>query len=163
MALTLFETTYLTDPSVYIAEDSTWSETSFEEQERALVNATRLLDTMLWAGSAVAATQPLAWPRTEFSYYDPVLNLDVTVPEGTVPTRLEKAIARLALHLLKYPAVEKGYEASFDSITVGPISITNSNAASDPGRVPTIPYEVTKLVAPLTRDGYTANSWWRAN
>lgn len=163
MALTLFENTYLADPSVYLESDFVWSEASYEEQERAVVSATRLLDTMLWVGTAVSQTQPLAWPRTQLSFYDPVLNLQVSVEQAVVPVRLEKAVAKLAVHLLTYPAVEKGYEASYDSITVGPITLTNSNASSDPGRVPTIPLEVTSLLAPLVRNSNSASSWWRAN
>lgn len=163
MALTLFVNTYLEDPTDYLSDDPAWNESSYEEQERALVNATKLLDTMLWVGTAVSSDQLLAWPRTEFSYFDPVLNLYVTVAEEAVPRRLEKAVAQLAVHLLRYPELEKGYEASYDSITVGPISLTNSNASSDPGRIPKIPMEVLKLISPFTREDVSSTVWWRAN
>lgn len=163
MALTLFENTYLEDPSAYLETDSIWSEATYEEQERALINATRFLDQMLWAGSAVSASQSLAWPRVSFTYFDPVLSLYVEVAENEVPIRLQKAIARLALHLISYPELLKGYESSFDSITVGPISITNANASSDPGKIPKIPLEVLSLIDPLLRVSSTSAIWWRAN
>lgn len=163
MTLTLFENTYLEDASSYLQNDSIWSEATYEEQERALINATRLLDTMLWAGSAVDASQPLAWPRDSFNYFDPVLNLYVSVEADAVPIRLEKAVARLALHILTYPNLLKGYESAYDSITVGPISITNSNASSDPGQVPKVPLDVLSLVDPLLRVSSTSQLWWRAN
>jgi len=164
MALTLFENTYLEDASLYLADDSVWSEASFEEQERAVINATRLLDTKPWLSSALDKAQSLAWPRLGFTYYDPVLNLYVDVAEEEVPARLARATARLALHLLMYPEVIKGYDASFDSITVGPITVTNSNANSDPGgKVPKIPLEVLDLIDPLLRVGHSNTAWWRAN
>jgi hypothetical protein len=163
MALTLFENTYLEDASAYLVDDSTWSEAAYEEQERALINATRFLDQLLWAGSALDANQPLAWPRVSFTYFDPVLNLYVEVAENEVPIRLEKAVARLALHVLSYPELLKGYESSYDSITVGPISITNANAASDPGKIPKIPLEVYSLLDPLLRVSASTTVWWRAN
>lgn len=163
MTLTLFENTYLEDASAYLERDSIWSEASYEEQERALINATRFLDQMLWAGSAVSTVQPLAWPRVGFTYFDPVLNLYVEVAEDTVPVRVEKAVARLALHLITYPELLKGYESTYDSITVGPISITNANASGDPGRVPKIPLEVYSLLDPLLRVSVSSAIWWRAN
>jgi len=163
MTLTLFENTYLVDASAYLENDSIWSEATYEEQERALINATKFLDDLLWASSAVSETQPLAWPRTGFTYFDPVLNLYVGVDEESVPIRLEKAVARLALHLITYPELLKGYESSYDSITVGPISITNANASSDPGRVPRIPLEVLSLIDPLLRVSVSSTIWWRAN
>ena len=163
MALTLFQNTYLEDPSNYLENDSAWSEATYEEQERALIDATKLLDQLLWAGSAVSASQPLAWPRVDFTYFDPVLNLHVKVDEDTVPIRLEKAVAKLAVHLITYPSVLKGYEASYDSISLGPITVTNSNASSDPGSIPKIPLEVFSLVDPLLRVSRTTSIWWRAN
>ncbi|WP_022686596.1 DnaT-like ssDNA-binding protein [Sphingomonas phyllosphaerae] len=42
---------------------SAWSSATSLTQAQALITATSLLDRMRWQGRAVAATQPLAWPR----------------------------------------------------------------------------------------------------
>ena len=165
MALTLFTNSYLADASAYLADNPAWESATAEEQEQALIDATRLLDQTQWLGSSVTTTQALAWPRTTFSYFDPTYNQVIEVEQGEVPLRLAKATAYLALHLIRYPQVVQGYEASFDEITVGPISVKNTDASSSPGRIPTIPVEVTRLIEPLVWRGaaISGSTWWRAN
>lgn len=165
MALVLFENSYIADASAYLADNPAWESASEEEQEQALVDATRILDQTQWVGSAVSPTQPLAWPRSAFTYFDPVMNHYIEIEEGEVPTRLAKATAYLALHLIRYPQVVQGYEASFDEITVGPISVKNTDAQSSPGRIPTVPAEVNRLLEPLVWRGavVSGSAWWRSN
>jgi hypothetical protein len=127
-----------------------------------LINATRVLDDTTWLGYAVSPTQVLSWPRASFTYYDSSLALLVTTDSLTVPTRLSKATAFLALHYLRYPSAIQGYDANYDELTVGPITLKNTNATSDPGRVPLIPRQVSNLIAPLTTNS-SELLWWRAN
>jgi len=162
MTLTLFQNTYLVDAAPYLAGDTTFDGATTNQKEQALVNATRYLDDQPWGGLAKTTSQPLAWPRTAFDYWDPTLGQVVTVADSTVPTRLVKATAFLALHFLRYPEVVSGYDANFDELTVGPISLKNTNATSDPGRVPHAPGSVVKLISPLLLDN-NYSLWWRAN
>jgi len=166
MALILFENSYLESADEYLADNPYWEAASSDVQEQALVDATRILDQKEWIGTAVSSSQSLAWPRTKTSFYDPTLSLTVSIDEGTVPKRLAKATAYLALHLVKYPSVVKGYDVTYDSITIGPISLSNTDAASSSSpKVPTIPSEVLKLIEPLIfSQGYSGpQGWWRAN
>jgi hypothetical protein len=92
--------------------------------------------------------------------------LHVPVEQGEIPIRLEKATAYLALHLVKYPTVTKGYDVTYDSISIGPISLSNSDAGrSSSPQTPLVPTEVSMLIQPLIfSQGYTApGGWWRAN
>ena len=162
MALSLFTNTYLLDAEPYLSGIADWDSSSDEEKEQALVSATRLLDTTLWAGQAVSASQPLAWPRTTFYFFDPVLNLDVTVLTGETPVRLDKAVAAQALHILRYPQLEREFQQSFDSISVGPISLSNSSSVKGAKEVPKVPAEVYDLLRPLSSQAST-NNWWRTN
>ena len=167
MALTLFLDTYLLvdEADAMLAGSTTWEGASVAEKEFALRTATVMLDTdSVWLSTAVSPTQPLAFPRREFHYWDPRLSLLVTVPEGTVPLLLQRAVAEQALHLQTYPSAGRGYEATWDSITVGPISLSNSNASSDPGKVPPRPSAVRKLLQPLlAQSSRPGLAWWRAN
>lgn len=164
MSLTLFVNTYLLVATAdsYLAYEPDWVAATTGTKEQALVAATRLLDNYGWTGTASEADQPLSWPRTTLAFYDPSLNLVVEVLEGAIPVRLERAVAALALHLVRYPQVTKGYEVDYDRISVGPITLENTNPQSNPGRVPTYPADVTRLVEPMLAYGTTA-AWWRAN
>ena len=166
MALILFENSYLESADGYLADNPFWEAADSDAQEQALVDATRILDQNEWIGTAVTSSQSLGWPRAKLSFFDPVLSLYVSVEQGTIPIRLEKATAYLALHLIKYPTVTKGYDVTYDSISIGPISLSNTDAGrSSSVQPPLVPAEVNKLIAPLTfSQGYTApGSWWRAN
>jgi hypothetical protein len=166
MALELFKNSYLSSAEDYLADNPDWESATSEQQEQALVDATSILDQNEWIGTAVSSSQPLAWPRQRLTFFDPVLNLYVEAAQGDLPIRLEKATAALALHLIRFPSAIKKYDVTYDSITVGPISLTNSDAGtSSSPNVPLIPMEVKKLIAPLVfSQGYAApGSWWRAN
>jgi hypothetical protein len=166
MALILFENSYLESADDYLADNPFWEAADSDAQEQALVDATRILDQNEWIGTAVTSSQSLAWPRAKLSFFDPVLSLHVPCEQGEIPIRLQKAVAYLALHLLKYPTAIKGYDVTYDSISIGPISLSNTDAGrSSSPQVPLIPAEVNKLIAPLIfSQGYAApGSWWRAN
>jgi hypothetical protein len=166
MALVLFTNSYLASADDYLADNPDWESATAEQQEQALVDATSILDQNEWIGTAVSPSQSLAWPRKKFTFFDPVLGLHVENEEDSLPIRLEKATAALALHLIRFPSAIKKYDITYDSITVGPISLSNTDAGSSSSpNVPLVPMEVTKLIAPLVfSQGYAApGSWWRAN
>jgi hypothetical protein len=166
MALILFENSYLESADDYLADNPFWEAADSDAQEQALVDATRILDQNEWIGTAVSPSQSLSWPRAKLSFFDPVLSLHVPCEQGEIPIRLQKAVSYLALHLIKYPAVTKGYDVTYDSISIGPISLSNTDAGrSSSPQVPQVPAEVMKLIAPLIfSQGYAApGSWWRAN
>jgi len=166
MALVLLENSYLDSADAYLADNPFWEAATTDQQEQALVDATRILDQNEWIGTAVTSSQSLAWPRESLYFFDPVLRLNVPCAQGELPVRLLKAVSYLALHLVKYPELSKVYDASYDSITIGPISLVNTDASKGSlQKVPTVPSEVLSLIAPLvSTQGYAASgSWWRAN
>jgi hypothetical protein len=166
MALTLFQNSYLASADDYLADNPYWEEATDDQKEQALVDATRILDQNEWIGAAVSPSQSLGWPRAKLSFFDPVLSLSVPCEQGEVPIRLQKATAYLALHLLKYPSVNKGYEQNYNSVTIGPISLTNTDSNNGSlVRVPTVPGEITKLISPLIfgQGSIAQGNWWRSN
>jgi hypothetical protein len=166
MALTLFENSYLESADDYLADNPFWESASSEAQEQALVDATRILDQNEWIGTAASSSQSLGWPRKKLSFYDPVLSLHVSCEEGEIPIRLAKATVYLALHLVKYPEISKQYDVTYDSITIGPISLANTDVSnSSSPKLPLVPIEVNNLISPLVFSrGYTTpTGWWRSN
>lgn len=166
MALTLFEDTFvLVSRADELLENrsSLWSGSTTTEKEIALAQATQLLNDQHWIGRAVTANQLLAWPRTYADFYDEVLNQTVVVGPSTIPLRLERATANLALHLLTYPELLQGLAAeSFGSISLGPLSVSESSEQGK-SRVAVVPYaSVRKLLKPLVVTGGDW-TWWRAN
>jgi hypothetical protein len=164
---TKFQTSYLTvaeADAILLTRSELWASTSNAKKGIALVQATASLDTLLWLGQAVSSTQPLSWPRKTFVTFEPRLNQPVTVEEGTIPQQLALATANLAVHFLSNPSLLEGQETkSFESISLGPLSISDSD--SDRSRpTPAIPYNtVLKLLDPFITSRSSGNTWWRAN
>jgi hypothetical protein len=167
MTLELLTNSYVTleEADAYLeARSSKWVASSEEQRERALVQATALIDDLHWLGQAIDVEQPLSWPRQRFSYFDTAFNKVVEVEAGSLPRRLKVATFNEAMHLITYPEVfEATIQQDFESITVGPISIedkdTNTNRS-----IPLIPYNnVRKLLKPLLSHAYSGRTWWRAN
>lgn len=166
MALVLFDNTYVTlvEADAFLSpRSSLWSSASTDAKERALVQATAILDGRPWLGQSVALEQPLAWPRKAFSFFDPSLNQIVEIAEGSIPRRLKTATMNQALHFLSYPNLFEGSTIQeFESISVGPISISDSDTNKQRG-VSTIPItSVRRLISPLLDASCNGRTWWRA-
>lgn len=164
MTLVLFQDTYveLETANGYLTGDSNWDGATDSEKEQALKTATLALDDSNWISSSLTADQPLAWPREEFSYYDRSRGMNVSVPAGTMPTRLSVAVCNLACYYITYPTALQQYSPSFTSISVGPISL--SSTETDTLIPPAIPLKITKSIKCFTYSSAASEGyWWRAN
>lgn len=74
-----------------------------DNQKRALVEATRVLDRTPWNGTKTAAGQALAWPRTGVARAD-----GTAVDPNTIPTEIIHAAYEYALAGLAKPALFTG-------------------------------------------------------
>ena len=73
-----------------------WDAAYYEERRAAILNATRLLDSLVeWTGWVVNDTQALLWPRTGMYYRN-----GYYIPETTIPDELQWATAEFARQLL---------------------------------------------------------------
>ena len=164
MALVFMTNSYLEDADAFLSGNPDWEAADLETQEQALIDATSLLDQKPWGGTAVSASQPLAWYRASASFFDPTLNLSVPVQDDEVPVRVQKATANLALHLIRYPEViTDPYGQTFNSIKVGPIALENGQTGSRAPKPAKIPLQVMNLIEPLLDNGHSRLGWWRAN
>jgi hypothetical protein len=165
MALVLNTNSYVTiaDADTYFEtrmDSAEWLTISDEVKEQALVTATQLIDDNAWIGSAVSASQALAWPRSQATYRDARLGMVVTFLEDEVPDRVIVAVYEQALHLVANEDLLAGSTQTFESISVGSISLSDSN--NDVGKTPINASTSSKLIRPLLVRG-GSHTWWRAN
>ena len=127
-----------------VADDEAITRLTPNDQERALVWATSLLDSMMdWKGVPTTTTQALRWPR--YGLY----NRDVSdvLDWDTIPADIEQATAELALALLGRDrfAMPELLGQGIVQASVGSLSVT-----VDPSQVVSIiPDNVLALVAHL--------------
>jgi hypothetical protein len=165
MALVLNTNSYVntTEADLYFdtrIDSANWSNAESSVKEQALVTATQIIDENAWIGYAVSSSQALAWPRKNASYSDPKLGMVVSVAEDEVPDRVKVAVYEQALHLVENEDLLGGQTQTFESITVGQISLTDSN--NDVRKVPMKTPNATRYIRPLLVRG-GAHTWWRAN
>jgi len=111
-----------------------WDAAAEASREKALMQATRMLDRLHWTGSRTTSAQALAWPRTGTTLHGAALDGDA------VPARIREACCELALALLR------GYGGGFDGIDsfrLGGVSVNFSGPSQ------TFPPEVDRLIEPF--------------
>ena len=126
---------------------SAWTAATDDEKNRALVNATRLIDHWYeWRGYPTTTTQALQWPRNsvldhlQWSYLD----------SHAIPPALKEATAEFARQLIEVdrsaqlPQVDQG----LSSLTAGPISLSFTGGGGS--TAPVVPDAVSSLIYP----------WW---
>jgi hypothetical protein len=168
MALTLNENSYVTveEADLYLEsriDNANWFDADDDVKEQALVTATTLIDNNSWIGYAVSSSQDLAWPRKNAIYFDQRLGQQISFSEVEIPNNVKKAVYEQALHLVNNEDLLTGTTQTFESISIGSLSISDSN--SDVTKIPTSPSIVRKLLAGLVKSGSFGQgaSWWRAN
>lgn len=118
----------------------TWANASTDEKCRALVTATRLLDTWYeWEGVVASSSQALLWPRD--AAYAPNGFLHTT---DEIPERIKQATFELAKALLVSDrTADSDIESQgITSIKAGSVALTFQNARAKP-----IPDAVEALVS----------------
>jgi len=117
-----------------------WSNAGSSEKNKALMWATRQLDTMKWRGVRADGTQNLEFPRKGLSYYESdsgsgndVETYDIAgtgfftkivIPDDAVPVFLKDATAELAMYLLEGDTTAPSGTEGFSRIKVDSIDIT---------------------------------------
>lgn len=117
--------------SVAVAQDyyderlnvSAWTNATEDEKTRALISATRWLDTVPFTGVKVSQSQALQWPRYGATDHD-----GYEFDTASIPLLIQHATMELALVLLRDAdggtdtLAATGMEG-FDSVRVGPIAV----------------------------------------
>lgn len=131
---TLAEANAYHDTRLHNAE---WSAASDSDKEKALIQATRLLNNMTWKGSKTTSEQALKFPRWGLMNDD-----EIYLDEDTIPGFLVEATAELAWLLLIGDTTRESGTKGFKSIGVGPINLSVDKT----DRTDDIPVSVTKMI-----------------
>lgn len=133
----------LATADLYLAAEpnaATWREGDEEENSRALVSATRILNRAPWAGEKTDSSQALAWPRTG------------TGVDGVEDDLIPQAIIDASIELAN--AIRNGYDAANQASTAsgtkrqkaGSVEIEYFSSVSVDGT--RYPLPVHELIAP---------------
>lgn len=122
MALTLNENSYLevADADLYFGDrlnSTAWTGATPEDKAKALIGATKAIETMKFIGSRTVSTQKLSFPR-EGVYVDGIL-IDATV----VPQDIKDAVCEYAILMLQEDYTAPDDLAQFGEVAVGSIKI----------------------------------------
>ncbi len=157
MAIITEENCYVTldDATAYFdtrVNSSNWFDLSVKDQERALITATRIINSLNFVGSVVSQDQPLAFPRTG-EYFDASKGMIIEFTD-IVPERVLNAVYELAIHLVVNNEIleETG---SVEELRVGSIMIKNIRNPAKTNDT------VKNLLKPLLNNA--SGMWWRAN
>jgi len=145
-------------------DSANWFSAITDVKEQALVTATQMVDENAWLGSAVSSSQALAWPRKNVIYYSNKMGQQITIADTVVPEQVKIAVYEQALHLINNEDVLSGQSQTFESISIGSISLSDSNG--DVTRLPKKPAEALRPIKELIhrgRSGGMGGNWWRAN
>lgn len=159
MALTKGTNSYATavEADTYFGDRldvAAWTAANSTEKDQALITATAVLDDLIWTGTAVSESQPLAFPRAGY-YFDPRLGTAVTLSTTAVPDRILRATKELAHHLLNNDGLLDD-TGTLTDLTVSSITLTRVKAPE------LIPANVKRIIQPLLLNAGSSN-WWRAN
>jgi len=122
----------------------TWEHKDDEEKERALMQATRLLDEHCrWKGTRTNTGQGLRWPRAGVNSAD----YDTVLSSSAIPAWLARATAFMAYHLLEKnrPAEVENQRVTGSSTGRG----SQSKGLPDQKNMAVIPPEVQSIIAPF--------------
>jgi hypothetical protein len=144
-------------------DSATWDAAATALKEEALVTATQIIDNNPWIGAAVSSSQALAWPRKNVIYFDNRMGQSITVANTVIPNLVKVAVYEQALHLLNNEDLLAQTVQTFETISVGSISLSDTNG--DVTRTSISPNVVMKPLRPLIRRGVAGmgTSWWRSN
>ena len=117
-----------------------------DDQEAALISATRMLDWYLkWKGEKATTTQALEWPRA--NVYDRDDNL---LDETIIPQRVKDAACEMALANLSEDRVADKDMDGFAQIVVGPLSLRSDATELRSSAKKVIPEHVRNMLSDFT-------------
>lgn len=139
-----------------ILNNSEWDAAIDDTKNRALVEATSILDPLSWKGTKTDSLDDnaLRWPRTY------VYNQDCQLySSSVVPNILKKATSILAFELIKSDRLtDVGLDAEngVKIAKVGPLLIENFEGNTDGTYLTPIPSYIMKMIASLLRSNLGA-------
>lgn len=148
MALILNSNSYVTvaEADAYFADrlhSTNWINAIATDKEKALIQATKMIDFKHFMGYKTISSQLLKFPRTGI-YYDGEL-----LDSLSVPLSIMSAVFELAIYLLSDDYTTPNEISEFDNIKVGSLNITPTKQNNNLD----LPPFVNELLKPFIRSG----------
>lgn len=120
-----------------------WSGCTSEKKNAALVQATRMMDTLAWQGVLTTpGVQALMWPRSGVVLPDSQnipnvfgANWELTVPSTTIPTKVRDACCEFAIRLVSDDWTQGLGPTSNETMKVGSIELGRESYRPFPSAV----------------------------
>lgn len=134
-------------------DDSTWTDKTDDQKNRALISATRFIDDFEFYGKRCTTTQALKWPRKEYKVDGVELKCTFVPDEVKVGTfELARALANNPTALTG----SKGTDGTYEEVKLGDLEVKYNTTSQNPGMVNTIldvfPW-VASYIGPYTLAG----------
>lgn len=151
MALIVGTNSYinLTNADTYFADrlnSDVWDSATASNKEKALIQATKILDSMTFIGTRSKSTQILKFPR--------LFPIDFTldgfiIDSATVPQNILDAVCELAIYLLSEDYTASNDLSDFNSVTLGSISVSTKTTMGGAWGMKILPPLVYALISPF--------------
>lgn len=102
---------------------SAWTSATEDDQNRALVEATRELSAMAWKGQRVTETQALAWPRAWVETPDAAWPGVSYIDSSVIPQAVQDATCELAFQFLKAGTTDLAVIDPNDNVRVKTVDV----------------------------------------
>jgi hypothetical protein len=121
--------------SVLEADAEPWNDADVDVRNRALVQATRLLDANIaWTGWPATSAQVLGWPRI-YAY----TRTGGLVASNVIPNELKNATAELARRLIVNGMPDTASDTEgLKRLKAGPVELEFDGSSSDSGVIPAL-------------------------
>lgn len=133
---------------------SLWTAAATDDQNRALVEATREISNRVWPSTRVSSTQALSWPRWFVVNPDAPWSGLVYFDQTVIPQRVKDATCELAFQFIKAGATDVAAQDSLQNIVEKSIGGAITTRYSEPlnrkkgiGRYPRVMDYIRPLLA----------------
>ena len=134
-----------------VIDSAAWDDADSDMKRRALVSATRALDTQVqWIGRALSGVQSLGWPR-----YNAVTRNGYII-SAVIPAEVKNATAELARRLIASGGAPTSTgENPLKGLKAGPVNLTFRDDV-DTSTAVGFPADVFQMIAHLARTGLSS-------
>jgi len=147
MALTVDTNSYIgtTDADTYFADRLNSDLWTGDDKDKALIQATQIIDNSNYLGSKISTTQALKFPR--YDLYDD----GIALASDETPQRVLDATCELAIYLLQEDYSAPNDMADYGRVKIGALEVETSGGGGT--GVKTLPPLVNDLLKPFIISG----------
>jgi hypothetical protein len=113
-----------------VPDSTTWTDKTTDAKNRAIITATRWIDSLSFYGDRCTTTQALKWPRENYTVDDVDLSCTL-IPEGIKVATYE--LARALANDTSSITGTTGTEGIYDEVKLGDLQVKYKSSSTTPG------------------------------